>query len=55
MSNNPGQAPPGDAGANTNGWPTANATTGISIQNNGGGNAHNVMQPFLALNYIIKF
>ncbi len=54
-SNQSGQAAPGDANANTSGWPTASATTGISIQNNGGGNAHNVMQPFLALNYIIKF
>jgi hypothetical protein len=55
ISNQSGQASPGDASANTNGWPTAAATTGISIQNNGGGAAHNVMQPCLTLNYIIKF
>ncbi|MDI6717642.1 MAG: tail fiber protein [Patescibacteria group bacterium] len=29
--------------------------TGISIQNNGGGSAHNVTQPSLVVNYIIKY
>ena len=28
--------------------------TGISIQNTGTGTAHNIMQPFIALNFIIK-
>jgi microcystin-dependent protein len=28
--------------------------TGISTQNNGGGGAHNNLQPYMALNYIIK-
>jgi len=32
-----------------------NNTTGITTNNNGSGNAHNVMNPFLVLNYIIKF
>lgn len=29
-------------------------TTGISIQSNGSGSAHNNLQPYMALNYIIK-
>jgi len=33
---------------------TASATTGISIQNNGGGSAFNILQPYLVLYYIIK-
>jgi len=32
-----------------------NATTGISINNTGGGGAHNNMQPFLALRFLIKY
>lgn len=31
------------------------AYTNISIQNNGGGSAHNVMQPSLVVNWIIKY
>ena len=31
------------------------STTGISIQNTGGGSGHNVMQPYLVLTYIIKY
>lgn len=31
------------------------AATGISIQNQGGGSAHNIVQPTIVLNYIIKF
>ncbi len=54
-STNPGQAPPGDAGATTYGVNTYSAYTGISIYNNGGGNAFNVMQPYIVLNYIIKY
>jgi hypothetical protein len=30
------------------------ATTGISIQNTGGGGAHSVVAPAILLNYIIK-
>jgi len=30
-------------------------TTGISVNNTGSGSSHNVMQPFIALNYIIKY
>jgi microcystin-dependent protein len=33
---------------------TANVTTGISTQNAGSGTAHNNMQPFLAVNFIVK-
>ena len=33
----------------------ANATTGISINNTGGGDPHNNMQPFLALRFLIKY
>ena len=35
-------------------WRTALNTTGISIQNNGSGNAHNNAQPTIVLNKIIK-
>lgn len=34
---------------------TGISTTGITINNTGGGQSHNVMDPFLSLNYIIKF
>lgn len=34
---------------------TSSSTTGISIQNRGGGAAHNNMQPYLVLNFIIKY
>ncbi|AUX42389.1 tail protein [Sorangium cellulosum] len=44
----------GDEG-DRDGWsPTESSTTGISIQNSGGGRAHNNMQPYLVVNYIIK-
>jgi microcystin-dependent protein len=33
----------------------ASATTGITINNNGSGNAHNNMQPFIVLRYFIKY
>jgi microcystin-dependent protein len=29
--------------------------TALTINNTGGGNAHNIMQPFITLNYIIKY
>ena len=32
-----------------------NNTTGISNNNNGSGNSHNIMQPFIVINFIIKF
>jgi microcystin-dependent protein len=32
----------------------AAATTGVTVQSTGGGAAHNVMQPSMALNYLIK-
>jgi microcystin-dependent protein len=34
---------------------TSNSTTGIIIQNRGGDAAHNIMQPYLVLNFIIKY
>jgi microcystin-dependent protein len=34
---------------------SATATTGISIQNKGGDLAHNNLQPYIVLNYIIKY
>ena len=33
----------------------ANATTGIQVNNRGGGEPHNNMQPFLALRFLIKY
>jgi microcystin-dependent protein len=30
------------------------ATTGITLNNNGSGTAHNNLQPYIVLNYIIK-
>lgn len=33
----------------------ANATTGIQVNNTGGGEPHNNMQPFLALHFLIKY
>lgn len=33
---------------------SAGAATGVSIQNNGGGGAHNVMQPYQVINWMIK-
>jgi microcystin-dependent protein len=34
---------------------TGNAITNISIQHNGGGAAHNNMQPFVVIRYLIKY
>jgi microcystin-dependent protein len=34
---------------------TTQSTTGISVQNAGSGQAHNNMQPSIALNYVIKY
>jgi microcystin-dependent protein len=34
---------------------TSSNTTGISINNTGGGQAHNNMQPYIVLRYIIKY
>ena len=41
-------------GTSTTGVTVNTATTGISIQNEGGGQAHNNLQPYMALRYIIK-
>lgn len=44
-----------DQDVTTDNRTTGSSTTGISIQNTGGGQAHNTMPPFLVLNYIIKY
>ncbi len=67
VSNQPGQAPPGDGEPNQTGAPTESAFTGISI-NSGGAHTHSfttastgsnssfsLLNPYIALNYIIKF
>jgi microcystin-dependent protein len=41
-------------GTSTTGVTVNTNTTGISIQNEGGGQAHNNLQPYMALRYIIK-
>lgn len=52
--------PGGNAGTGVSGYgsptsgTTASATTGITLQNAGSGNAHNNVQPTLMVNYIIK-
>ena len=56
--NNSGGNPPGFSadGAGSRTWNNINSnTTGISINSTGSGTAFNIMNPFLALNYIIKF
>lgn len=56
--NNTGSNPPGFAadGAGERIWTNINsATTGISVNNAGSGNAHNNMQPFLVIRYLIKY
>lgn len=67
VSNQPGQAPPGDGVPNETGYPTQSATTGISIGSagahthtfttgsTGSGAAFSIMNPYVSLNYIIKF
>ena len=34
---------------------TGSSTTGITVNNTGGGNAHNIMDPYLIMNFIIKY
>jgi microcystin-dependent protein len=41
--------------SNTTGISNNGNTTGISVKSAGGGSSHNVMQPFITLNYIIKY
>jgi microcystin-dependent protein len=56
--NNSGGNPPGFTadGAGSRTWYNINSsTTGISVNYTGGGAAFNMMNPFLSLNYIIKF
>lgn len=57
--NQSGGNPPGFAadGAGSRTWTNniTSSTTGITINNTGGGAAFEIMNPFLALNYIIKF
>jgi microcystin-dependent protein len=44
----------GSEGDGSTSTATGAATTGISLQNTGGGGSHNNMQPFAVLNWIIK-
>ncbi len=56
--NNSGGSPPSFAadGAGSRTWNNINSsTTGITINNAGSGNAHNNMQPFLVIRYLIKY
>ena len=56
--NNSGGSPPSFAadGAGSRTWTNINsATTGISVNNAGSGNAHNNMQPFFVIRYLIKY
>ena len=57
--NQSGGNPPGFAadGAGSRTWTNniTSSTTGITINNTGGSSAFEIMNPFLALNYIIKF
>ena len=56
--NNSGGNPPGFTadGAGSRTWTNISSnTTGITINSTGGGTAFSVMNPFLALNYIIKY
>ena len=56
--NNSGGNPPSFSadGAGSRTWSNINSsTTGISINYTGGGSAFNIMNPFISLNYIIKF
>ena len=57
FNNSGGNAPGFSAdGAGSRTWNNINSnTTGISINSTGSGTAFNIMNPFLALNYIIKF
>lgn len=67
-SNSPGQAPTGDGEENiVQGYPTTSATTGITIneggshthtfttESTGDGTAFSLLNPYLALSYIIKY
>jgi microcystin-dependent protein len=56
--NNSPTNPPGFTtdGGGSRTWTNINSnTTGITINNAGGGSAFNIMNPFLSLNYIIKY
>ena len=56
--NNSANNPPGFTtdGGGSRTWNNINSsTTGISINNTGGGSAFSIMNPFLSLNYIIKY
>ena len=46
---------PDDDVSQGTGYNTGSALTGITINNAGSGNAHNNMQPFLVIRYLIKY
>jgi microcystin-dependent protein len=46
---------PDDDVSQGSGYNTGSSTTGITINNAGSGNAHNNMQPFLVIRYLIKY
>lgn len=45
----------GNSGAHTHGFTTSSNNAIITIDNNGSGQSHNIMQPYIVLNFIIKF
>ena len=50
-----GQHPGADGLTLVNTVLTRSSTTGITVNNTGGGNAHNIMDPYLIMNFIIKY
>ncbi len=55
LSNLTGQFPPGDGDTDDYAIATSSATTGITVNSAGGGSAFSIMNPYVAMNYIIKY
>jgi microcystin-dependent protein len=55
ITDNTGSGAIDDAQGSGNDSSTTSSTTGITINSTGGNQPHNNMQPFLVLNYIIKY